>query len=63
MCVLPGTFKLMVVNVAVPLVNVVLLKPAVAMEAPPSLKVTVPVGVPEPGKLAATTAVNVTAWP
>ena len=29
----------------------------------PSLKVTVPVGVPAPGLTAATVAVNVTAWP
>jgi hypothetical protein len=29
----------------------------------PSLKVTVPVGVPAPGATAATVAVNVTDWP
>ena len=29
----------------------------------PSLKVTVPVGVPEPGVLAVTVAVKVTDWP
>ena len=29
----------------------------------PSLKVTVPVGVPEPGAFALTVAVNVTDWP
>jgi hypothetical protein len=29
----------------------------------PSLKVTVPVGVPEPGATALTAAVNVTDWP
>src|SRR5437588_790965 len=29
----------------------------------PSLKVTVPVGVPEPGELAVTVAVKVTDWP
>jgi hypothetical protein len=29
----------------------------------PSWKVTVPVGVPAPGALAVTVAVNVTAWP
>jgi len=30
--------------------------------APPLLKVTVPVGMPAPGALAVTTAVNVTGW-
>jgi hypothetical protein len=29
----------------------------------PSMKVTVPVGVPEPGALAVTVAVKVTDWP
>ena len=29
----------------------------------PALKVTVPVGVPDPGDKAATTARSVTAWP
>ena len=29
----------------------------------PFLKVTVPVGIPLPGELAATVAVNVTGWP
>ena len=33
------------------------------MVAPPSLKVTVPLGVPAPGVTAWTKAVKVTAWP
>ena len=33
------------------------------MLTPPSWKVTVPVGVPEPGGLAVTVAVKVTLWP
>src|ERR1051325_5639426 len=35
----------------------------VASEAAPSLKVTVPLGVPTPGKTALTVAVKVTFWP
>ena len=35
----------------------------VANDVAPSLKVTVPVGVPEPGALALTVAVKVTDWP
>jgi hypothetical protein len=33
------------------------------IETPPSRKVTVPVGVPVPGAIALTVAVNVTVWP
>ena len=36
---------------------------AVPMDTPLSRKVTVPVGVPEPGATAATVAVKVTLWP
>ena len=54
----PAAAKL-VVNVAVP--------PAPTATVPrttlPSMKVTVPVGVPAPGATAATVAVKVTAWP
>src|SRR5512142_1347283 len=54
----PAAAKL-VVNVAVP--------PAPTATVPritaPSLKVTVPVGVPDPGATAAAVAVKVTAWP
>jgi hypothetical protein len=39
------------------------LKLAVPRVAAPSRKVTVPVGVPDPGATALTVAVNVTAWP
>jgi hypothetical protein len=39
------------------------LKVLVANELVPSLKVTVPVGVPLPGGTAVTVAVNVTVWP
>src|SRR5206468_2428738 len=35
----------------------------VPMVVPPSLNVTVPVGVPAPGAVALTTAVKVTVWP
>ena len=35
----------------------------VANAVVPSLKITVPVGVPTPGETAATVAVNVTDWP
>ena len=47
-----------VVKVALPAA-----KPAVPSVVAPSRNVTVPVGVPEPGKSALTVAVNVTAWP
>jgi hypothetical protein len=47
-----------VVNVALPE-----LKAAVARVEAPSRKVTVPVGVPDPGATALTVAVNVTDWP
>src|SRR5437868_11647148 len=46
------------VRVATPTLSV-----PVPKVAAPSLKVTVPVGVPEPGALAVTVAVNVTDWP
>ncbi len=39
------------------------LKVPVPRDVVPSSKVTVPVGMPEPGELAVTVAVNVTAWP
>jgi len=39
------------------------LKVPVPRVVAPSLKVTVPVGVPEPGDAAATVAVKVTDWP
>lgn len=46
---------------------VVLVLPLVRVPVPsvvaPSLKVTVPVGMPEPGATAATVAVKVTGWP
>src|SRR3954452_21336723 len=48
-----------VVNVAVPPVPTATVPRATL----PSLKVTVPVGVPPPGATAATVAVKVTAWP
>ena len=35
----------------------------VPMETPPSSNVTMPVGVPTPGDVALTVAVNVTLWP
>jgi hypothetical protein len=49
------------VQVAVPATMAWLTQPA--MLTPPSWKVTVPVGVPEPGGLAVTVAVKVTACP
>ena len=52
------TASVEVVKVALPPARV----PA-PMLAPPSRNVTVPVGVPDPGKAALTVAVNVTAWP
>jgi hypothetical protein len=45
-------------NVATPPLNV-----PVPIVAAPSLNVTVPPGVPAPGALALTVAVNVTLWP
>ena len=53
-----ATLSADVVKVAVPAVNV--LAPNVVA---PSLKVTVPIGVPDPGAVAATVAVKVTDWP
>ena len=47
-----------VVNVAWPELRVL-----VATGIPPSLKMTVPVGVPEPGAAALAVAVKVTVWP
>jgi hypothetical protein len=46
-------------RVALPLASSVL----VPRRVDPSLKVTVPAGVPAPGPTAATCAVKVTAWP
>ena len=46
------------VNVAVPALSV-----AVPSVVAPSLNVTSPVGIPEPGAVTATAAVNVTDWP
>jgi hypothetical protein len=48
-----------VLNAAVPL----LLSVPVPRVVVPSINVTVPVGVPAPGELAVTLAVNVTDWP
>jgi hypothetical protein len=53
----PAT-KVEVLNVAAPELRVI-----VANEVVPSLKVTVPLGVPAPGATAVTVAVNPTAWP
>ena len=53
-----ATLSADVVKVAVPAVNV--LAPNVVA---PSLKVAVPIGVPDPGAVAATVAVKVTDWP
>jgi hypothetical protein len=47
-----------VLNVAEPLESV-----PVPITETPSLNVTVPVGVPEPGEITATVAVKVTLWP
>ena len=52
------TDKPAVEKLAVPLDNVPL-----PILVPPSLNVTVPVGVPEPGPLAVTVAVKVIDWP
>src|SRR5436189_134779 len=53
-----ATPRLAVVKVAWPLLSV-----PVPKVVAPSLKVTVPEGVPAPGALAVTVAVNVTDWP
>ena len=53
-----ATDRLLVENVATPP-----LKVPVPIVAAPSLNVTVPVGVPAPGAVAVTVAVNVTDWP
>ena len=53
------TLKAAVVNVACPEVMVTLAARVVA----PSVKVTVPLGVPAPGATAATVAMKVTVWP
>src|SRR5215831_9786716 len=50
--------RALVASVALPPLR--LLEP---IEEPPSLNVTVPVGVPAPGATALTVAVNVTVWP
>src|SRR5438067_8227813 len=55
------TLKLDVAHVVVPAASACRLQPV--MELAPSLKLTVPVGVPTPGATAATVAVNVTLWP
>src|SRR5580693_2009790 len=52
------TARVEVANVALPAVSV-----AVASVVAPSLKATVPAGVPEPGALAVTVAVKVTFCP
>jgi hypothetical protein len=54
-----ATLKEDVVKVAWPLAMVTLAARVVA----PSVKVTVPVGVPAPGATAATVAMKVTTWP
>ena len=59
MTVCVATLKEDVVKVAWPLAMVTLAARVVA----PSVKVTVPLGVPAPGATAATVAVKVTAWP
>ena len=53
------TERLEVVNVACPEAMATVLASVTA----PSLKITVPVGVPAPGETALTVAVNVTIWP
>ena len=58
LCGLPLTDSEDVLNMAVPELSV----PVPSVVAP-SLNVTVPVGVPEPGEFAITVAVNVTVWP
>src|SRR2546427_709988 len=55
------TLKLDVAHVVVPAASAC--SPQPVMELAPSLKFTVPVGVPTPGATAATVAVNVTLWP
>ena len=55
----PITSGLVVVKVALPVAS----SAAVPRVAKPSLKVTVPLGVPEPGAMALTVVVKVTAWP
>ena len=55
----PATSRALVANVAVPVPSSVPLPIFVA----PSMKSTVPVGVPAPGETGATVAVNVTDWP
>jgi hypothetical protein len=52
------TGRVVVLKVATPPLSVPV--PSVVL---PSVKVTVPVGVPAPGELALTVAVSVTAWP
>src|ERR1051326_6871402 len=52
------TLRPLVLKVAEPELNV-----PVPRVVAPSLKVTVPVGVPLPGAVAVTVAVNVTDWP
>ncbi len=54
--------RLVVVHVAWPELTVCE-PPLQVMVADPSLKVTVPVGVPAPGGFTLTVAVNVTDWP
>jgi hypothetical protein len=54
-----ATVSALVVKVALPEV----MATVAAKVTVPSLKVTVPVGVPAPGAVAATVAVNVTVWP
>lgn len=55
----PPTANVAVMNAAWPKP----LRVPVPIVLPPSLNVTVPEGMPEPGALAVTVAVNVTDWP
>src|SRR5438105_3092393 len=55
------TLSVLVTHVVVPAASACAPQPVT--ELAPSLKLTVPVGVPAPGKLAVTVAVNVTLWP
>src|SRR5438067_9185832 len=55
------TLKLDVAHVVVPAASACRLQPVI--ELAPSLKFTLPVGVPAPGAVAVTVAVNVTLWP
>ena len=55
------TVSALVVQVATPATNVT--PPHPAMAAAPLSNATFPVGVPDPGALAVTAAVNVTDWP